>query len=176
MWDLHIKLLSGRVQGCATLLRSKGQVSITTAVLHIRLCQNNVLLCHGLLWTSWAPGEFSTKNDSVFSQRKANWVWAQALVPGSEPVCWGAAFVPGAAPTAHSQDWAGSSSQPGLDSSPITQFICTELSVKSHRPLQSETPSQQLPLSITLSGSPDYQEENWSEHLPVLINCVAQVI
>lgn len=42
--------------------------------------------------------------------------------------------------------------------------------------LQSETPSEQLPLSITLPDSLDYQEENWSEHLPVLINCVAQVI
>lgn len=95
-----------------TLLRSKGQVSITTAELHIRLCENNVLLCHGLLWTSWAPGGFSTKNYSVFSQRKVNWVRAQTLEPGSEPALPSAAvepaFVPGAAPTAHSQARVGS--------------------------------------------------------------------
>lgn len=57
----------------------------------------------------------------------------------------------------------------------LSSFVQSCLS--SHiAPPQSETPSEQLPLSITLPGSPDYQEENWSEHLPVLINCVAQVI
>lgn len=125
-----------------TLLRSKGQVSITTAVLHIRLGENNVLLCHGLLWTSRAPGGFSTKNHSVFSQRKANWVWAQTLEPGSEPTLPSAAArVPRSRPLFPAllpqpipkPEWEAAS-QPGLDSSPVTQFICTELSVKSHRP------------------------------------------
>lgn len=158
-----------------TLLRSKGQVSITTAVLHTRLCQNNVLLRHGLHWTWWASGDFPQKI-TVFSHReKQTECEHKPLCPALNPCVEELAFVPSVAPTAFPRP-SGELFPAGLGSSPTTQFICTELSVKAHLPLQSETPSQQLPLSITLPGSPDYQEENWSEHLPVLINCVAQVI
>lgn len=98
-----------------TLLRSKGQVSITTAVLHVRLGENNVLLCHGLLWTSRAPGGFSTKNHSVFSEKSKLSVstnpgarlWTHTAERG-RPRAEEPAFVPGAAPTAHSQARAGS--------------------------------------------------------------------
>lgn len=57
----------------------------------------------------------------------------------------------------------------------LSSFVQSCLSSQIVSP-QSETPSEQLPLAITLPDSLDYQEENWSEHLPVLINCVAQVI
>lgn len=138
---------------CATwwflsLLRSKGQVSIT--LLHIRLCQNNVLLCHGLLWKSRAPGGFSTKNYSVFSQRRVNWVWAQIPVlwtgvQRSQPLfpVWLPQLIP-------KTKWEAAS-QPGLDPSPITQFICTELSVKSHCP---SAIWNTLPTAATINYSP----------------------
>lgn len=57
----------------------------------------------------------------------------------------------------------------------LSSFVQSCLSSQIVLP-QFKTPLEQLPLSITLADSLDYQEKNWSEHLPVLINCVAQVI
>lgn len=52
----------------------------------------------------------------------------QACVPRSRPLF--PELLPQPIPK---PEWEAAS-QPGLDSSPVTQFICTELSVKSHRP------------------------------------------
>lgn len=126
---------------------------------------------HGLLV------DFSTKIYSVFSQRKAKWVWAQILVSGSELLCRGVGLCSWCSSHSPFPSPSGKLLPSPVWIRPLSLSSFVQSCLSSHiAPLQSETPSQQLPLSITLPGSPDYQEENWSEHLPVLINCVAQVI
>lgn len=149
-----------------------------TAVLHIRLRQNNVLLVPWVplnITGSWRI--FHKKLQCFLTEKRQLSVMNKHLCPALNPQCRGAGLC-----SQHCSHSPFPRPREKLLPSPVwirplslSSFVQSCLS--SHIVLlQSETPSQQLPLSITLPGSPDYQEENWSEHLPVLINCVAQVI